>query len=209
MTVHSYAWGPTKSAFMEGKQCFVTFVDDFSRGTWVYVMKSKSRVFNVFLKWKNMAKAQIGKKIKHLRTYNGGQFCNDQFLKLCQDEGIVRHFTVRDPPQQNGVAEHMNRTFLEKVRCMLSNAGLGKEFLAEVVTYACHLINRLPLTAIDDKITLEVWSRQLVSHYDSLHVFGSTAHYHVKESKLNPRAKKAIFLGFSSESKGYHLFCPS
>ena len=130
-------------------------------------------------------------------------------MKLCQDEGIVRHFTIRDTPQRNGVVEFMNQTLLEKVQCMLSNARLGKEFFAEAVTYACHLINRLPSTAIDDRIPLEVWSEQLVYDYDSFHVFGSTACYHVKESKLCPRAKKTVFLGFSSGIKGYRLCCPS
>ena len=81
--VHLDVWGPTKSASMGGIHYFVTFVDDLSKRTWVYVMKSKCDVFNVFLKWKNMVEAQIGKKIKHLKTDNGGEFCNDQFLKLC------------------------------------------------------------------------------------------------------------------------------
>ncbi|KAH9687281.1 hypothetical protein KPL70_014707 [Citrus sinensis] len=73
------------------------------------------------------------------------------------DEGIVRHFTVRDTPQHNGVAERMNQTILEKVQCMLSNAGLGKEFWAEAVVYACHLINRLPSTAIEGRTPMEMW----------------------------------------------------
>ena len=77
-------------------------------------MKIKSDVFNIFFKWKNMAETQTGKKIKHLRTDNDGESCNDQFLKLCQDKGIVRHFTVRDIPQQNGVVECMNWTLLDK-----------------------------------------------------------------------------------------------
>ncbi|GKC65935.1 retrotransposon protein, putative, ty1-copia subclass, partial [Tanacetum coccineum] len=64
-----------------------------------------------------------------------------QQTKFCEDEGIVKHFTMRHTPQQNGVAERMNRTLLEKVWCMLSNVGLGKEFWAEAVTYACHLVN--------------------------------------------------------------------
>ena len=84
---------------MGGRHYFVTFVDDFSRRTWVYVMKSKSDVFNGFLKWKNMAETQTRKKIKHLRTDNSCGFYNDQFLKLCQDEVITRHFTIRDTPQ--------------------------------------------------------------------------------------------------------------
>ena len=62
-------------------------------------MKSKSGVFNVFLKWKNMAETQTGKKIKHFIIDNGGEFFNEQFLKLCQDEDIVRHVTIRDTPK--------------------------------------------------------------------------------------------------------------
>ena len=61
---------------------------------------------------------------------NGGQYKSDPFLKLCRDEGIDRHFTVRNTPQQNGVVERMNKTLLEKVQCMLSNVGLSKSFWA-------------------------------------------------------------------------------
>ncbi|XP_070036248.1 uncharacterized mitochondrial protein AtMg00710-like [Nicotiana tomentosiformis] len=102
----------------------------------------------------------------------------------------------------------MNRTLLEKVRCMLSNAGLGKEFWAEAITYACHLINRLPSAVIDGKIPFEKWYGKPAVDYDSLHMFGSIAYYHVKESKLDPRAKKAIFMGITSGVKGYRLWCP-
>ena len=128
-------------------------------------------------------------------------------MKLCQDESIVRHFTVRDTPQQNGMAQCVNLTLLEKFRCILSNVGLGKEFWFKVVTYACHLINRLPSIAIDDRIPLEVWFGQPVSDYDSLHVFCYTAYYYVKESKQDQRAKKEIILGFSLGIKGYRLWC--
>ncbi|KAG8492333.1 hypothetical protein CXB51_009816 [Gossypium anomalum] len=133
-----------------------------------------------------MVETQTGQKVKRLRSDNGTEYKNDPFLQVCQDEGIVRHFTVRDTPQQNGVAERMNRTILEKVRCMLSNAGLGKEFWAETVTYACHLINRLPSAAINEKTPMEMWT----------------------ESKLDPRAKKALFLGITDGVKGYRLWCP-
>ena len=207
--VHSDVWGPSQTTSMGGLRYYVIFVDDFSRRTWVYVLKSKDDVLSAFLKWKKMVETQTGRKIRHLRTDNGGEYCSDQFLKLCQDEGIVRHFTVRGTPQQNGVVKCMNRTLLEKVQCILSIVGLGKEFWAEAVIYACHLINRLPSAAIGDRTPLEVWSGKPVSDYDSLHVFGSIAYYHVKESKLDSRAKKAIFLGFSSGVKGYRLWCPS
>ena len=101
----------------------------------------------------------------------------------------------------------MNRTILEKVRCMLSISGLGKAFWGEAVAYACHLINRLPSAAIDGKTPIEVWSGKPAADYDKLHIFCCPAYYHVIESKLDPRAKKAIFLGFSSGVKGYQLWC--
>ena len=101
----------------------------------------------------------------------------------------------------------MNQTLLEKVRCMLSNASLGKQFWAEVVMYASHLINRLPSASLNGKTPLEVWSGKPINDYDTLHVFGSTAYYHVKESKLDPRAKKALFMGVTLGVKGYRLWC--
>ena len=207
--IHTDVWGPTKTASLGGKHYFVTFVDDFSRRVWVYTLKSKDEVFETFLVWKKMVENQAGRKIKVLRSDNGTEYRNDQFSYFCKKEGISRHFTVRDTPQQNGVAERMNRTLLEKVRCMLSNAGLGKQFWAEAVMYASHLINRLPSAALNGKTPLEVWSGKPANDYDTLHVFGSTAYYHVKESKLDPRAKKALFMGVTSGVKGYRLWCLS
>ena len=73
--------------------------------------------------------------------------------------------------------------------------------------YASHLINRLPSAALNGKTPLEVWSGKPINDYDTLHVFGSTAYYHVKESKLDPRAKKALFMGVTLGVKGYRLWC--
>ncbi|KAI4332242.1 hypothetical protein L6164_017166 [Bauhinia variegata] len=72
-----------------------------------------------------------------------------------------------------------------------------------------HLINRLPSAALKGKTPLEVWSGKPTYDYDSLRVFGSTAYYHVKESKLDPRAKKALFMGVTSGVKGFRLWCLS
>ena len=74
---------------------------------------------------------QTGRKIKVLQSDNKGEYTSDQFLQVCQNEGVKRHFTVRHIPQQNSVAERMNHTLLEKVRCMLSNVTLDKKCWAE------------------------------------------------------------------------------
>ena len=206
--VHSDVWGPSRTKSQGGKHWFVTFVDDFSRRLWVFTMKHKDEVEGIFLVWKNMIENQMGRKIKVLRSDNGGEYRSDPLKKACQESGIVRHWTVKKNPQQNGIAERVNRTLLEKVRCMLSNSGLGKIFWAEAVVYACHLINRLPSSAIEGKTPIEVWSGKPASDYDSLHIFGCPAYFHVTEDKLDPRAKKGVFLGFSQGVKGYRIWCP-
>lgn len=93
----------------------------------------------------------------------------------------------------------MNQTIMEKLRCIFSNARLGKIFQAKTVTYSCHLINHLPPNALDDKTSMEVWPRKVAIDYDFLHVFGSTAYYHLMESKLDERGKKALFIGITSK----------
>ncbi|GJR12950.1 retrovirus-related pol polyprotein from transposon TNT 1-94, partial [Tanacetum coccineum] len=235
--VHSDVWGPSKTISLGRRHYYVTFVDDFSRRVWVYMWSLKNRcklrlfrslsrinniehrimhsgnsiMNNVIIKQEcsSSGKDDGNSDVQKDQTSSniGEEYKNDLFTKFCEDEGIVRHFAVRHTPQQNGVDERMNRTLLEKVWCMLSNDGLGKEFWAKVVRYTCHLINRLPSTAIDGKTPFEKWYGKPASDYDSLHVFGSAAYYHVKESKLDPRAKNALFMGITSRIKGYRLWC--
>jgi len=145
------------------------------------------------------------KKIKVLQSDNEGENKSDPLLKLYHDEGIVRHFTVRETLEQNWVAERMNKTLLEKIRCMLSNNRLSKNFWAEVLAYACYLVNRLPSSMIGGKTSLKVWLGKTTQDYD---LFGYPAYYHVKEDKLDPRAKKGVFVGFKRGVKGYKIWDP-
>ena len=95
----------------------------------------------------------------------------------------------------------MNRTLLEKVWCMLSNAGLDKKFQTETVSYASQLINWLHSTAIGGKPPMKMWSGNHAQDYDSIRAFGCPAYYHVKNDKLDPCARKYIFVRFKYEVK--------
>ena len=106
--------------------------------------------------------------MKTLRSDNSGEYKSDPFLQFCRDHGIRRHFIVRETSQQNGVAERLNRTLLEKVRCMMTQSGLSRSFWAEALVYASHLVNKLSCTAIQGKTPLERWSGSVASDYESL-----------------------------------------
>eukprot|EP00253_Pinus_taeda_P008052 PITA_08052 len=98
------------------------------------------------------------KKIKALRTDNGGEFYNKEFEEFYKKCGIARQKTTPYTPQQNGVAERMNKTLMEKTRSMLSGARLRQEFWAEAVDTTCYLVNRSPSSALEDKTPQEVWT---------------------------------------------------
>jgi len=149
-----------------------------------------------------------GRKIKVLCSDNSREYTSDPFLQLCRDEGIERYFTVRETPQQSGVAKRMNMTLLEKVCCMLFNAGLSKSFWAKALAYTFHPINSLPSSAIRGKTLLEVWSRKVAQDYDSLRIFGCPAYYHVKKDKLGPRVRKSVLMGFQKYVKSYKICNP-
>ena len=123
----------------------------------MYPIKKKSDVFPVFKAFKAQIELETRKKIKCLRTDNGGEYIDVDFLTFCKQEGIVRQFTVAHTPQQNGVAERMNRTLLERTSAMLKTAGMAKSFRAEAVKTACYVINRSPSTTIDLKTSMEMW----------------------------------------------------
>jgi len=130
--------------------------------------------------------------VKKLRTNNGLEFCSGDFNEFCVNHGIARHKTIPRNPRQNGVAERMNKTLLERARCMLSNARLWhrRDIWAEAASTACYLVNRSPHSALDFKILEEIWSGNPVD-YSNLRIFGCPAYAHVNDG--------------SSKSCGVHI----
>ncbi|KZV56298.1 hypothetical protein F511_00295 [Dorcoceras hygrometricum] len=204
--VHSDLWGPSRVASRGGARYYISVIDDYSRKLWVVTLKSKDEAFKAFKDWKMMVETQTGKKIKKLRTDNGLEYCSTEFKDFCKQEGIVRHYTVPNTPQQNGLAERMNRTILERVRCMLADSGLPRMFWAEAVVTASYLINRCPSTALEFKTPQEVWTGHRPD-FSNLRAFGCTAFAHIRQDKLQPRAKKCVLLGYPENVKGYKLWC--
>lgn len=111
----------------KGSRYFISIIDDYSRKLWVTTLTTKDQAFQSFKDWKAMVENQIGKKVKKFRTDNGLEFCNEKFNQFCKKEEIA----VTGTPQHNSLAERINMTILERVRCMLSNARLPRNFWAE------------------------------------------------------------------------------
>ena len=167
-------------------------------------------MFNIFKKWKAQVEKQTGKKIKYLRTNNGLEYRDKEFIRFCELKGITRHFTVKGTPQQNRVAERMNRTLEEIAKCMRLNTALLKVFQPKTINTTSFIINRSPSSAIDFKILEEVWSSRPI-YYSSLKFFGCPSYMHVQSGepfKLDSKSRKCIFLALEKCVKGYWLWDP-
>jgi transposase InsO family protein len=208
--VHSDLCGPLSSPSFSGCKYFLTFIDDFSRRTWVYFLKLKSEVFDKFLAYKALVEKQSGHQIQKLRTDNGGEYVNNNFTSYCTTQGIQMQHTVPYTPQQNGVVERKNRTLKEMANCMIQSKGLSLKYWAEAINCANYIVNRTPTKALKNITPEEAWTKIKpdVSHF---RVFGSIAWAHIPDEKrkaLQPKSEKCIFVGYSEDVKGYRLLQP-
>lgn len=208
--VHSDVCGKISDKSVGGAQYFLTFTDDKSRYSWVYIIKTKDQVFQYFLEWKALVEKATKRKIRTLRTDNGGEYTSSQFADYLKVEGIRHELTVPKTPQQNGVAERLNRTLVEMARSMLLDSKLPKKFWGEAISTAVYLKNRTPVKALN-KTPFEVWhgKKPKVSH---LRVFGSDAYAHVprdERAKFDTKTRKCIMVGYGNVTKGYRLYDPT
>lgn len=206
--IHTDLCGPMEKKSIGGSSYFMTMIDDHSRKVCVYFLAHKSQALDCFREFKNMVENETNARIKVVRSDNGREYVNEKFNKVLKDAGIKHQTTIPHSPQQNGRAERMNQTIMDKARCLLLDANLDKAFWAEAVATAAYLVNRAPARALEHKTPEEVWSgeRPSLSH---LRVFGTRVLAHIpKQSrkKWDKRSKECIFLGYAEDGKGYRLF---
>ncbi|KAL7996846.1 putative integrase, catalytic core, ribonuclease H-like superfamily [Plasmopara halstedii] len=197
-----------QTATFSGMRYFVTFIDEYSHFTMVYLMRNKSEVASKFASFVAYAENQTGKVVKALCCDNGGEYSSRELAKFCQRRGIVQKFTPPYTPQLNGVAERMDRTLVECARCMLEHAKLPKSYWGEAVMTANFLRIRCPTRGISmTQSPYEVWTgrKPILAN---LKVFGCHAFVTVpkeKRTKLDARAELCRFVGYSEHEKSYRF----
>jgi transposase InsO family protein len=196
--IHSDVWGPAPIESFNGNKYFVLFIDDFSRTTWLYLMKNKSEVFSHFQEFYNFVENQFNAKIKIFRTDNGTEFVNQNFSNFFKQKGILHQTTCVYTPEQNGVSERKNRHLLEMTRVLLFQNNVPKRFWSDAVLTSTYLINRLSSAMLEYKSPLELLYQRKIK-INHLRVFGCTCFVHKqRQDKLDYTSIKTIFLGYSS-----------
>ena len=131
--IHSDLCGPMKNTTPNGGRYFLSFIDDYSRFSCVFIIKNKSEVIDKFIEYVNFVENLFNRSVKILRSDNGGEYVNAKLANYLRSKGIKHETTVPHTPEQNGVAERKNRSLSEMANCMLIQANLELKFWAEAV----------------------------------------------------------------------------
>ena len=139
-----------------------------------------------------------------------GEYFSNEFSNFLKKHGIQRQFSCRYTLQQNGVAERKNKHIPEVARALMAKKNMPHCYWAEAVSTAIYIMNRTPTVVVHDVTPEEKFSSKKpdLSH---LKVFGCIAYVHVPDelqTKLNPKAEKCVFIGYSLEKKGYKCYNP-
>ena len=138
--VHVDIYGPMNVRAKHGASYFITFIDDFTRFGYVYLIFHKSEALWCFIKLLNLVENQKDVRLKALRIDQGHEFLSDQFRQICDENGIERQLTILGTPQQNGVAERKNMTLFEMVRSIMAQANLPISYWGDALLTATYVL---------------------------------------------------------------------
>eukprot|EP00253_Pinus_taeda_P027300 PITA_27300 len=137
--VHTDVYGPLSTASITKQRYYVILIDDFSRKFWIYFTQKKDQTFSKFFEFKSLVEKESGKKIRALRSENGGEYVSQDFKDFCVAEGIKQELTTPHNPHQNGVAERKNIIIGGAPRVMLHDQGLPLHLWAEACNTMVYL----------------------------------------------------------------------
>ncbi|UYV78316.1 hypothetical protein LAZ67_16000942 [Cordylochernes scorpioides] len=209
--VHADLMGPLDVLSWGGAKYVLTIIDESTRYTSVFFLKNKGETLGKVKEWIQESEKQTSRKLKRIRTDNGLEFCSKEWDTFCTSVGIVHEHTMTYTPQQNGVAERMNRTLLDLVRSSISGSGLPKASWAELTYTAAYVRNRVLNNHNGESTPYELWTGNKPS-LKHLRAIGCQVFVHiprqVRKSKLERRAVKGNLVGYALRGRGYRVWIP-
>ncbi|CAI7859424.1 unnamed protein product [Closterium sp. NIES-53] len=185
-TLHIDVWSPARVRGQGHERFFLLVVDDYSRYTTVFPLRSKGEVTEV-----------------------GGEFSSDLLRAFCRSEGIRQMFTLPASPQQNGIAERRIGMDMDVARTSMIRVAAPHFLWPFAVQYAAHQINLQPRVSLPETSPTLRWTGQ-VGDASAFCVWGSRAFVRdLSADKLSSRAVPCIFLGFPPDAPGWQFYHPT
>nr|GEV69013.1 hypothetical protein [Tanacetum cinerariifolium] len=206
--LHMDLCGPMRVASINGKRYVLVIVDDYSRYTWTYFLRSKDETPEVLINFLRLVQRGLQAQVRVVRTDTDIEFLNQSLHAYFAAEGILHQTSVARTPEQNGVVERRNRTLVEAARTMLSAAKVPLFFWAEAIVTACFTQNRSLVIPHHEKTPYHIINNRKPSVKFFL-IFGSIC-YIVRDGenldKMKEKGDECIFVGYSNQSRAYRVF---
>ncbi|CAI5964795.1 unnamed protein product [Closterium sp. NIES-64] len=194
---------------------FLLVVDDYSRYTTVFPLRSKGEVTEVLIDWIRAARLQLRRSfgsdfpVLRLHSDRGGEFSSGLLSAYCRARGIRQTFTLPDSPQQNGIAERRIGMVMDVARTSMMHAAAPHFLWPFAVRYAAHQINLHPRVSRPETSPALLWTGK-VGDASAFRVWGSRAFVRdLSADKLSPRASPCVFLGFPPDAPGWQFYHPT
>ncbi|CAI5973235.1 unnamed protein product [Closterium sp. NIES-65] len=214
-TLHMDVWGPAPVRGQGYERYFLLVVDDYSRYTTVFPLRSKGEVTVVLIDWIREARLQLRKSfgsdfpVLRLHSDRGGEFSSRLLRDYCRARGIRQTFTLPDSPQQNGIAERRIGMVMDVARTSMMHAAAPHFLWPFAVRYAAHQLNLHPRVSRPAMSPVLLWTGK-VGDASVFRVWGSRAFVRdLSADKLSPRAAPCVFLGFPTDAPGWQFYHPS
>lgn len=212
--VASDVCGPFQHLGFKNEKYIVTFIDLRSKYAKVYpiIDKSANSVFEKFMEFYKFPERMTERKLKFFRTDNGTEYVNDVFSKMFKHTQILHQTTIPGTPQQNGCAERLNRSLLDRTRTTLAQSGLPIWCWSEIIQAQLYMKNNLPRCRAKGEIPSAIFFNQQhkkpnISHCRVLGCLG-----YVKlltpEHKISDRSAPMFLVGYPNNKKGYLMWEP-
>ncbi|CAI7858811.1 unnamed protein product [Closterium sp. NIES-53] len=198
--------GPARVRGQGHERYFLLVVDDYSRYTTVFPLRSKGDVTGVLIDWIRAARLQLRESfgsdfpVLRLHSDRGGEFSSARLGAVCRAQGIRQTFTLPASPQQNGIAERRIGMVMDVARTSMIHAAAPHFMWPFAVQYAAHQLNLQPRVSLPETSPTLRWTGK-VGDASAFRVWGSRAFVRdLSADKLSPRAVPCVFLGFPPDA---------
>ncbi|CAI7774116.1 unnamed protein product [Closterium sp. NIES-54] len=208
-------WGPARVHGQGHERYFLLVVDDYSRYTTVFPLRSKGDVTEVLIDWIRAARLHLRESfgsdfpVLRLHSDRGREFSSARLGAFCRAQGIRKNFTLPASPQQHGIAERRIGMVMDVARTSMIHAAAPHFLWPFAVQYAAHQLNLQPRVSLPETSPTLRWAGK-VGDASAFRVWGSRAFVRdLSADKLSPRAVPCVFLGFPPDAPGWQFYHPT
>lgn len=210
-SIHCDSWGSSPIASHDGYIYYALFIDDHSRFTWLYPLRTKSEFHKILDTYIKFVQNQFSRKIRVFQCDEGTEFVNHNVKRIFDENGTFHRLSCPYTPQQNGRTEGKHRHIVDTGLAMLFNGQVPPQYCVEAFSSVLYIISRLPRLVTNNVVPFEIMF-STKPNYTQFRAFACRVYPYLRDyadHKLSPRSLPCISVDYSSQYKGFRFLDPT